>query len=179
MKEIIFVDNFCEFLEERRIKYKRELWRGTRINEGYVDIVISKSILIGVEAKLNNFKGVLNQAWINTLYFPLSYILYPRFPSYKNIKKLKKTNIGLIIPRGKKFRIVRKPKFNKTCFYDVIKRNWNENRVGRIIHKFEIPIDYDLKKIEKLKCSYDWLKSQFELDLKYKKQKRLIDFIEH
>jgi len=177
MKEIEFVDRFCKYLEVKKLKYKREVWRGLKNNEGYVDIVISKEILIGIEAKINNFSGVLTQAWINTLYFPLSYILYPGFPSTKNIKRLKKTTVGLIIPRGKGFRIVKKPEFNDCCFYDIMIKNWRENRAGRTFNKSEIPDDYNEEKIEKLKCSFDWLKSRFELDLKNNIQKRLIDFL--
>ncbi|MFX1449649.1 MAG: hypothetical protein ACFFCM_02330 [Promethearchaeota archaeon] len=178
MKEIELVDRFCEFLERQNLRYKRELWRGSHFNEGYVDLVIFDGEFIGIEAKLNNFKSVLTQAWINTLYFPLSYILYSKSPTRYNKMELKKTTIGLIVPQGKGFKILRKPRLNKTCFYDIIKRNWDENRVGRKILNSEIPENYNIEKIKELECTYDWLKSKFELDLKNKIQKRIIDFLD-
>ena len=73
--------------------------------------------------------------------------------------------------------MVRKPIFNKPCFYHIIGSNWHENRIGRSIHNREIPEDYELEKIKELECSYDWLKPKFELDLKYNIQKRLFDFL--
>ena len=138
MKEIELIDRFCEFIKDHELRYKRELWRGSRFNEGYVDIVLFDGEFVGIEAKLNNFKSVLTQAWINTLYFPLSYILYSKYPTRYNLTELRKTTIGLIIPQGKRFKILRKPRLNKTYFYHIIKRNWKENRVGRKIHKHEI-----------------------------------------
>ena len=178
MKEIELVDKFCEFLERQNLRYKRELWRGSHFNEGYVDLVIFDGEFIGIEAKLNNFKSVLTQAWINTLYFPLSYILYSKSPTRYNKMELKKTTIGLIVPHGKSFKILRKPRLNKTRFYDIIKRNWDENRVGRKILNSEIPENYNIDKVKELECTYDWLKSKFELDLKNKIQKRIIDFLD-
>lgn len=176
MKEIDLVDRFCKFLEGQKIKYKRELWRGSFFDEGYIDIVIFKKNYIGIEAKLNNFNAVLMQAWINTLYFPLSYILYSKFPSKNNLKELEKTSVGLIIPRDKGFKILRKPKLNNPCFYDIIIKNWDQNRAGRKFNDLEIPKNYKIEKLKELECSYDWLKSKIELEIKNKIQKKLTDF---
>jgi len=140
------------------------LRKGSYHNEGYVDIVIKeKHFLISVEAKINGFSAVLGQASGNFVFFSYSYILYPRIPSKKSLLVLKNSGVGLIIPQGDSFQVYKKPKWNHHVWKkyrgnsnDVIKRNWKEDRIGRLVNASEIPDNYDDEKLHSLKPTYEW-----------------------
>ncbi len=171
MKEIELVDAFCDFLEKEGYEYKRELRYGSYHNEGYCDIVIKskifKHMLVGIEAKINGFQAVLSQAYRSAYFFAFGYILYPRLPSKKSLKKLNSLSSapGLILPKDnslKEFYIHTKPRidfkyFRRDEYGGRIWRNWKENRCGRKIHSRELPEGYDLEKAKSLEDDYTWV----------------------
>lgn len=177
-KELELIDLFCEYLERNNCQYKRELRRYSYHNEGYIDIVIKKdNKFIGIEAKLNNFQSVLSQALSTYHLCHYAYILYPKKPSKKNIDKCKKYGIGLIVPKENgDFEYLIESKLDKEWFGSKIKRNWRENRIGRILNLKEIPENYDQKKLEQLKPDYKWVKSYREKKLEQlKKNHKTLD----
>lgn len=188
MKEIELVDAFCEFLNREGYEFKRELRKGSYHCEGYVDVVIKSQIfenmLVGVEAKINGFQSVLYQCRCMGLRFPYMYILYPKLPSTKSLKKLVKyrESPGLIIPRDdslKEFYIHKKPRTLFCFFKQVLRtdtkiwRNWNENRCGRKIHDRELPEGYDREKAKALEDDYEWyfINQEKKAKLKLERQK--------
>lgn len=193
MKEIELVDAFCEFLNREGYEFKRELRKGSYHSEGYVDVVIKsqifKNMLVGVEAKINGFQSVLDQC--NQMYFRFCYmyILYPRLPSTKSLKKLVRyhRSPGLIVPRDNllnEFYVYKKPRTNfkyfKTIFRKDTKiwRNWNEDRCGRKIHEKELPEGYDPEKAKALEDDYKWRNIQEEKKRKLKLNNFQIEKIE-
>ena len=176
-KEIELVDRFCEWLEKRNCQYKREIRKGSYHNEGYIDVILKiGQLLIGIEAKLNNFRAVLNQASRNMVLCHYSYILYPKEPSKLFVDLIKQYRIGLIVFNSKKdrFELSVRAKRSKYVLSNAIKkvdRNWNENRVGRFFKKEEIPEDYPIEKIEALKPTYSRLKIYQEKKIKQLKKK--------
>jgi hypothetical protein len=166
MKEIEFLDTFCQFLDQKGYDYKREFRRGSYHNEGYVDVVIyHNKKFIAIEAKVNSFGKALGQAAGNFVNFHLSYILYLHVPNQRLLTRLNKTHIGLIIPHGlthgeNSFRIFKKStSFARTIkpYITKIKRNWLQNRVGRILAPAEIPTHYDPQKVQQLRPTYEWV----------------------
>ena len=137
--------------------------KGSYHNEGYFDILIKLGNKFhGIEAKCNNFSGLLSQGAGNRVLIPSSWILYNKLPSRKSIITCKKYGVGLIIFFHNKFKFLnkapRKPyDVMSSERFEKIKRNWRENRIGRIIHKNEIPEDYSREKIKNLEPSYDWV----------------------
>jgi hypothetical protein len=166
MKEIEFIDKFCEYLKQRNYVFKRELRRGSYYSQGFIDIVIQnpKGFLCAIEAKLNAFQEVLHQASSNRVYFRLSYILYPRMPSKDNLAKIKKIGVGLILPNqdNSEFNVKIKPPYQDYYHFDSsyskIQRNWDENRVGRYLTPKEIPDDYSEEQRNRLKPDYSYTK---------------------
>ena len=188
MKEIELVDAFCEFLTREGYEFKRELRKGSYHSEGYVDVVIKSQIfenmLVGIEAKINGFQSVLYQCRSMCFRFPYMYILYPRLPSTKSLKKLVKysRSPGLIIPRDdslKEFYIYKKPRTKFRYFKGILRtdtkiwRNWNENRCGRKIHDKELPEGYDPEKAKALEDDYQWyfINEEKKMKLKLERQK--------
>ena len=165
MKEIELIDAFCQFLITKQWTFKRELRRHSYYSEGFIDLVILKNEkFIAIEAKLNGFQAVYRQATYNLVYCDLSYILYPRIPTEKNIKKCKDIGVGIIIPSDKtltSFQILLKSISNIYLIertHLIIKRNWIQNRIGRYINSNEIPLNYSSDKINELKPTYSWTK---------------------
>ena len=162
MKEIEFLDIFCHFLDQKGYDYKREFRRGSYHNEGYVDIVIyHNKKFIAIEAKVNSFGKALGQAAGNFIYFHLSYILYPHVPNQRLLTRLNKTHIGLIIlGESEAFIIYKKStSFAKVIkpYITKIKRNWLQNRAGRMLAPAEIPTKYDSQKVQQLRPTYSWV----------------------
>lgn len=160
MKEIELLDRFCEFIGQKGYQYKREFRRGSYHNEGYVDVVIYyHKKFIAIEAKVNNFQKVLGQAAGNFVYFHLSYILYPHLPSQCLLSRL--NHVGLIVPeKDNQFIIFKKStSFAKVIkpYTTKIKRNWLQNRVGRMLAPAEIPVHYDPQKVQQLRPTYSWV----------------------
>lgn len=159
IKEIELLDRFCELLAARNYQFKREFRRGSYHNEGYVDIVVLHNRkFIAIEAKVRDFRRVLAQAACNFAYFHLSYILYPKIPSQNFLSNL--NHVGLIVPDdNEQFIIFKKStsfaKVMKPCITK-IKRNWLQNRVGRILAPAELPEHYDPQKVNSLKPTYEW-----------------------
>ena len=188
MKEIELVDAFCEFLNREGYEFKRELRKGSYHCEGYVDVVIKSQIfenmLVGIEAKINGFQSVLYQCRCMHCRFPYMYVLYPKIPSTKSLKKLVKysTSPGLIVPRDntlKEFYIHKKPRTLFMYFKTILRtdtkiwRNWNENRCGRKIHEKELPEGYDPEKAKALEDDYEWyfIKEEKKAKLKLERKK--------
>jgi len=187
LKEIELVDAFCEFLKMEDYEFKRELRKGSYHCEGYVDVVIKsklfENMLVGVEAKINGFQSVLSQCHQMLFRFPYMYILYPKLPSTKSLKKLVKYRVspGLIIPRDnslKEFYVYKKPRTKFRYFKEVLRtdtkiwRNWNENRCGRKIHDKELPEGYDPEKAKALEDDYKWYFIQEEKKRKLKLERQ-------
>lgn len=169
MKEIVFVDQFCEYLTELGLKYKREVRKGSYHSEGYMDVVIKNNgILIGVEAKISGFGDVFRQARRVGLYLPYSYILMPSL-SKRSVEKCKDQGIGVIIFKNNQFQVIQKPKvfnyhyFWKKRYYKVL-RNWIQNRCGRVISadSKELPEGYDLSKLKDVTPTYSWTTKRWD-----------------
>lgn len=183
-KEIELIDLFCEYLDKRGCKYKRELRKRSYHNDGYIDIVIRIGYtFIAIEGKLNGFQSVFYQATGNLISCNYSYILYPRIPRSKLVNDLKKNTIGLIIfnPETNNFEIsvrAKKSKYLSKYTTIIIKRNWDENRCGRVFTKRELPLGYPAKKLEALKPTYEWVRTNKEIkrNLLEKKHKTLDKF---
>lgn len=173
-KEIELIDDYCNFLDKQGCVYKREVRRGSYHGEGYIDVLIKKNdIFIAVEVKLKGFQAVLYQAIGNIARCELSYILYPRKPRVDIVNKCRwgnmegnYTQVGVIIPNGKDnfSYLLKSMPYGKKYHSRIIERNWNENRVGRPIHKKELPDNYDPEKLNKLKPDYKWVKRNLRYD---------------
>jgi hypothetical protein len=124
-------------------------------------VIYHNKKFIAIEAKVNSFGKALGQAAGNFVYFHLSYILYPHIPNQRLLTRLNKTNIGLIIPTGKDSFIIFKKStsFAGTMkpYTTKIKRNWLQNRVGRMLAPAEIPAQYDPQKVQQLRPTYEWV----------------------
>lgn len=164
MKEIELIDIFCSYLESKKIEYKRELRKGGWHNEGYFDIVVKiGNKYHAIEAKINNFSAVFHQSVGNRVLIPYSWILYNKQPTVKSIRKCKRFGIGLVIFKNEKFKFIYHPSPKAYDFmlkhqFEKVKQNWRENRCGRVIHKKELPENYDRKKVDDLLPIYEWTK---------------------
>jgi hypothetical protein len=162
VKEIELLDAFCAFLDKKGIQYKREVRKRSYHNEGYCDVVIRSSDgrFMGIECKINGFGSLVNQVLCNRGLYHYNYALYPRIP--RNDELLKEC--GLIVPVSismEGFVIHRKVKMTQIAYYcmSIVKyrkteRNWNENRVGRLLHASEIPEGYSK---DHLKPTFEWV----------------------
>jgi len=162
VKEIELLDAFCAFLDKKGIQYKREVRKRSYHNEGYCDVVIRSSDgrFMGIECKINGFGTLVMQVLSNRCTYHYNYALYPRVP--KNIDSLKEC--GLILPVTDtltEFKIHRKVKIEMIAYYCMgrvkyskTERNWNENRVGRLLHASEIPEGYSK---DHLKPTFEWV----------------------
>jgi hypothetical protein len=174
MKEIELIDRFGKYLDQKGYQYKREFRRGTYHNEGYIDIVIYyHKKFIAIEAKMNNFQKVYYQAVSNSIFCDFSYILFPKTPSAKSLQVLENSCVGLIIPQGdNSFHIIKRAASFSLKDHTRTKRNWLQNRAGRLFTALEIPPDYDLDKLERLKPTYEWTKLE---DRKLKLGQKFMD----
>jgi hypothetical protein len=180
-KEIELVDKFCEWLNKRDCRYKREIRKGSYHNEGYIDIILRiGKLFIGIEAKLSGISEVIYQASGNQIRCEYSYILYPKKPQKKSLEKIKKYGIGIIIYNSdtNKFEILIRAKRSKYVMYNLLmERNWKENRIGRIFKKNELPDGYPNEKIEALEPTYSWVKTYKEKkEDELKKKHKTLDY---
>ena len=165
MKEIELIDQFCTYLTNLHFEFKRELRKGSYHSQGYVDIVIKLGEnplqFTAIEAKVDNFRQVIQQAIYNSLYFTHSFILIPKNPSEKVLKICKEIGIGIISLKDKEFQISLKTKFQNKYMHisnDKIIRNWFQNRCGRVLSKREIPEDYNSENLPT--PTFDWVKNK-------------------
>lgn len=162
MRELELIDLYCNILDKRKIPYKREVRKGSYHNEGYIDILLNiGNRFVAIESKTNNFSAVFSQSSRNLVLCNYSYILFPKLPSIQNIRKCRKSGIGLIILQRNKFKIIlsgNKSKYVIIKCLVKIERNWNENRNGRSFSDKEIPSNYTKEMKENLKSKYEWVK---------------------
>ena len=186
MKEIELTELFCKELNKLNVKYKRELRKGSYHNEGYLDIVsitndsnIDKLYikLIAYEVKMSSITSAFHQAMSNKYYSGcfLSYVIYPKKPQLKTIEKFKKNGIGLILFRNNSFFVKIKPKINISQKYirselgfKKLKRNWIENRSGRIFSNKEIN-----NESEQMNINYNWI-GNYDIECPYCERKGFV-----
>ena len=167
MKEIVFIDQFCEFLTSIPYEFKREVRKLGHHSDGYVDIVIKNhGILIGIEAKMNSFASVIAQASGNRLLFPYNYILVPKLSNYF-LKIARRRGLGVIIPKDDRFEIILKPSppFEQWYIDRYIRnslRNWIQNRKGRLFSQKELPPNYSQEKLDQLHANKNWRGSTYD-----------------
>jgi hypothetical protein len=180
--EIELIDAFCEnYLQENDIEFKRELKTSWRT---YTDIVIRESNdLIAIEAKLYNFTEVLYQASANLSIYAQSYILYPRRPSKFSIKRLKKYGLGLYIFDKKSQHFQKLLDGDNSRYiiihrYNIAKKRWNNNKIGRHFSENEIPRNYPEESLHISHLTSDqWQKVPLEEPPSYDPNKKLTEWL--
>ena len=91
---------------------------------------------------------ILNILAFSLFNYPLCNSFFP-LTINKN-PKLKNTNIGLIIPKGEKFEVIRKPYLNFKIYQENIKFSWDNDIRGRRFKPNEIPNNYNPEKLKDL-----------------------------
>ncbi len=173
--EIEFIDLFCEFLEIKNIEYKRELSPGFPYHKSKIDIVIRENNhLIGIEAKIKDFRVVYLQALGNRVFTPYNSVLFLVKPSEEKLNELKQNGIGLYIYDFKLNTFIClltsiKSEFTSQRFYNKLKKNWNLNKCGRLFNKSELPENYELK----VMYSKNWNKINLNRNEQIKLHKKL------
>ena len=156
MKEIVFIDQFCDFLSSNHYEFKREMRKFNHHSEGYVDIVIkNQGILIGIEAKMKNYASVIAQASRNRVFFPYNYILVPKLSNYF-FQIARKRGLGVILPKKNHFEIMLKPlppfhNWYLEQYHWSSLRNWIQDRKGRFFSPKELPLNYSQEKLDQLR----------------------------
>ena len=124
----VLLQSIEKLLDAELIERRSNQWQAKPFNKTF-----GVKKLIAIEAKMNNWTNVFNQALLNQWFASESYVLSPVLqPTEKNINRSEMIGVGIYVSRSQVFKKVRPSSVNPvpSCYASLLFNEWIGRRLS-------------------------------------------------